>query len=74
MSVNNHIVTQDVPRAPALTELIAEYNAGSLNIDAYLRRLIALSKDLSEEEMRAATENLLIALGETTSTSMGFVP
>ncbi|HEY7196346.1 MAG TPA: HsdR family type I site-specific deoxyribonuclease [Gaiellaceae bacterium] len=38
--------------------LIAEYNAGSLNIDEYLRRLIALSKDLSDEEVRAATEDL----------------
>jgi type I restriction enzyme R subunit len=38
--------------------LIAEYNAGSLNIDEYLRRLIALSRDLSDEERRAAIEDL----------------
>ena len=36
-----------------IEQLIAEYNAGSLNIDEYLRRLIALSRDLSEEEQRA---------------------
>jgi type I restriction enzyme, R subunit len=41
-----------------IEQLIAEYNAGSLNIDEYLRRLIALSRDLSEEEVRAATEDL----------------
>jgi type I restriction enzyme R subunit len=41
-----------------IEQLIAEYNAGSLNIDEYLRRLIALSRDLSSEEVRAATEDL----------------
>src|SRR6266511_2582649 len=41
-----------------IEQLIAEYNAGSLNIDEYLRRLIALSRDLSDEEVRAATEDL----------------
>ncbi|MFL6117555.1 MAG: HsdR family type I site-specific deoxyribonuclease, partial [Catenulispora sp.] len=41
-----------------IEELIAEYNAGSLNIDEYLRRLIALSKDLSEEERRAVVEDM----------------
>ena len=41
-----------------IEQLIAKYNAGSLNIDEYLRRLIALSRDLSEEEVRAATEDL----------------
>jgi type I restriction enzyme, R subunit len=41
-----------------IEQLIAEYNAGSLNIDEYLRRLIALSRDLSEEELRTATEGL----------------
>ena len=30
-----------------IEQLIAEYNAGSLNIDEYLRRLVALSRDLS---------------------------
>ncbi len=38
--------------------LIDEYNAGSLNIDEYLRRLIALSTTLSDEEERAAREGL----------------
>jgi type I restriction enzyme R subunit len=41
-----------------IEELIAEYNTGSLNIDEYLRRLISLSQDLSEEERRAVTEDM----------------
>jgi type I restriction enzyme R subunit len=41
-----------------IEELIAEYNAGSLNIDEYLRRLIDLSRSLSEEEERAVVEGL----------------
>jgi type I restriction enzyme R subunit len=38
--------------------LIADYNAGSLNIDEYLRRLVALSGDLSTEEQRAVVEGM----------------
>jgi type I restriction enzyme R subunit len=38
--------------------LIAEYNAGSVNIDEYLRRLIALSNDLSVEERRVVVEDM----------------
>jgi type I restriction enzyme R subunit len=41
-----------------IEELIAEYNAGSLNIDEYLRRLIVLSRDLSAEEQRAVVEDM----------------
>jgi len=41
-----------------IEELIAEYNAGSLNIDEYLRRLVELSKTLTQEEQRAVTEGL----------------
>ncbi len=41
-----------------IEELIAEYNAGSLNIDEYLRRLISLSHDLSAEERRAVVEDM----------------
>jgi type I restriction enzyme, R subunit len=41
-----------------IEDLIAEYNAGSLNIDEYLRRLIDLSRDLSAEEQRAVTEDM----------------
>jgi type I restriction enzyme R subunit len=41
-----------------IEELIAEYNAGSLNIDEYLRRLIELSQSLTEEEQRAVVEGL----------------
>ena len=38
--------------------LIADYNAGSLNIDEYLRQLVSLSGDLSEEEQRAVAEGM----------------
>jgi len=41
-----------------IEKLIAEYNAGSLNIDEYLRRLIELSQTLSSEEQRSVTEGL----------------
>lgn len=41
-----------------IEELIAEYNAGSLNIDEYLRRLIELSQSLTEEEQRSVVEGL----------------
>jgi type I restriction enzyme R subunit len=41
-----------------IEELIAAYNASSLNIDEYLRRLVELSKSLTEEEQRAVTEGL----------------
>jgi len=38
--------------------LIADYNAGSLNIDEYLRRLVSLSQDLSAEERRAVEQDM----------------
>jgi type I restriction enzyme R subunit len=41
-----------------IEELIADYNAGSVNIDEYLRRLIELSKTLTDEEERAVAEGL----------------
>lgn len=41
-----------------IEDLIAEYNAGSLNIDEYLRRLVELSRTLTEEEQRATREDL----------------
>ena len=41
-----------------IEELIAEYNAGSLNSDEYLRRLVSLSHDLSAEERRAVVEDM----------------
>ncbi len=41
-----------------IEDLIAEYNAGSVNIDEYLRRLVELSKTLTEEEQRAVSEDL----------------
>jgi len=41
-----------------IEELIAEYNAGSLNIDEYLRRLVELSRSLTDEEQRAVVEGL----------------
>lgn len=41
-----------------IEELIAEYNAGSLNIDEYLRRLVELSRSLTDEEQRTVVEGL----------------
>ncbi len=41
-----------------IESLIADYNAGSLNIDEYLRRLVALSGDLTTEEQRVVTEGM----------------
>jgi type I restriction enzyme, R subunit len=41
-----------------IEDLIAEYNAGSINIDEYLRRLVELSKTLTKEEQRAVSEGL----------------
>lgn len=41
-----------------IESLISDYNAGSLNIDEYLRRLITLSKSLSSEEERAVREGM----------------
>ena len=41
-----------------IEKLIEDYNAGSLNIDEYLRRLMSLSRTLSDEEERAAREEL----------------
>lgn len=41
-----------------IEQLISEYNAGSLNIDEYLRRLIELSQTLTEEEERSAREGM----------------
>lgn len=41
-----------------LHELVAAYNAGSLNVDEMLQRLQALSGDLSEDEARTVREGL----------------
>jgi type I restriction enzyme R subunit len=41
-----------------IEQLIADYNAGSVNIDEYLRRLIELSQTLTDEEERAAREGM----------------
>ncbi|GAA1127081.1 type I restriction endonuclease subunit R [Arthrobacter flavus] len=41
-----------------IERLISEYNAGSVNIDEYLRRLIDLSQTLTEEERRSAQEGM----------------
>lgn len=41
-----------------LRRLIETYNAGSLNVDELLRRLQALSQQLSEDEQRTAREGL----------------
>lgn len=41
-----------------IEKLIEDYNAGSVNIDEYLRRLIELSHTLTDEEERAVREDL----------------
>ena len=41
-----------------IEQLITDYNAGSVNIDEYLRQLIELSKTLTEEEERAVREGM----------------
>ncbi len=41
-----------------IEQLIDDYNAGSVNIDEYLRRLIELSQTLTHEEQRALREDL----------------
>jgi len=41
-----------------IESLVATYNAGSVNIEEYLRRLRDLTKTLNEEEQRAVTEGL----------------
>jgi len=41
-----------------IEELIAEYNAGSLNIDEYLRRLIRLTREFDDDEQRVVTEGM----------------
>lgn len=39
-------------------QLIDEYNAGSMNVEEYYRRLLEFVKNLDEEEKRAISENL----------------
>jgi type I restriction enzyme, R subunit len=39
-------------------EMIAEYNAGSRNVELFFDELLAFTKKLSEEDQRAVTENL----------------
>ena len=41
-----------------IEQLISDYNAGSVNIDEYLRRLIELSKTLTAEEERSVREGM----------------
>jgi type I restriction enzyme R subunit len=41
-----------------IEELIAEYNAGSMNIDEYLRRLIRLTQELDADEQRVVSEGM----------------
>lgn len=41
-----------------IEQLIDDYNAGSVNIDEYLRRLIELSNTLSEDEQQAARKGM----------------
>lgn len=39
-------------------KMIEEYNAGSLNIEEFFKRLVNFTKDLNEEDRRGITENL----------------
>ncbi|MGO9272069.1 MAG: type I restriction endonuclease subunit R [Terriglobia bacterium] len=39
-------------------KMIDEYNAGSLNIEEFFKRLVAFTKDLNEEDRRGIAENL----------------
>jgi type I restriction enzyme, R subunit len=41
-----------------IVQLVSDYNAGSVNIDEYLRRLFELSQTLTEEEERSAREGM----------------
>ena len=41
-----------------IEQLIDDYNAGSINIDEYLRRLVDLSGTMSDEEQRSAREGM----------------
>jgi type I restriction enzyme R subunit len=41
-----------------IEQLIADYNAGSVNIDEYLHRLIELSQTLTKEEARSVREGM----------------
>jgi type I restriction enzyme, R subunit len=41
-----------------IEELIAEYNAGSINIDEFFRRLVSLSDTLTTEEQRVVVEDM----------------
>lgn len=41
-----------------IEQLIADYNAGSVNIDEYLKRLIEMTHTLTDEEERAVRESL----------------
>ena len=38
--------------------LVADYNAGSMNVEAFFKELLALSKTLTDEEARALSEGL----------------
>jgi len=42
----------------AFQKLIEEYNAGSMNVEEYYRRLLEFIKNLNDEEKRALSENL----------------
>jgi type I restriction enzyme R subunit len=39
-------------------KMIDEYNAGSLNVEEFFKRLVAFTQDLNEEEKRGIGENL----------------
>lgn len=57
-----------------IEDLIAEYNAGNLNIDEYLRRLIRLTQELNEDEQRVASESMTASNGLPYTMRPGWLP
>ena len=41
-----------------LQQMIDEYNAGSINVETFFKKLVEFSRALGEEEQRAIAENL----------------
>ena len=39
-------------------KLVADYNAGSMNVEEFFQQLLAFSNDLTEEEARSISEGL----------------
>jgi type I restriction enzyme, R subunit len=55
---NNGLIVGYVEILERFQKLLADYNAGSLNVQAYFDELVALSQALTQEEARALSEGL----------------